>query len=47
MKTVVILFGIVFLILCAEGFQMKDFVEVQVEDYPSMFCLNTWIVHTE
>ena len=39
MKTVIILFGVVFLILYAEGFDLKDFKDVQAKDYPSMFLL--------
>ena len=50
MKTVVIFFGIVFLILSAEGFHLKEFEEegefegIRAADYPSMFllqCLNS------
>ena len=39
MKSVIILFGVVSLILYAEGFDLKDFKEEQAEDYPSMFLL--------
>ena len=45
MKTVVIFFGIVFLILSAEGFHLKEFEEegefeeIRAADYPSMFLL--------
>ena len=50
MKTVVILFGIVFLIRCTEGFHLKDFEEegefeeVPEEDYPSVFLLEYFVL---